>query len=355
MASGLTKYSYINALIRARISKLLSEELFGRMLRVRSLEEALQQLKNTPFAALDELYSKTGDLKRGELELIKEEISVFKSLARHVHKQTRDFTRAFLYRYEIDSLKNALRLFFSRVVCGRRIDEVVHYIVYEPVVNNLKYDAIVNADTMDEVIDAVSGTPYAQIIEKYRVHVTEDRSLFFLEAALDRFFFETLTSEADRLSAADRARAQHLIGLEIDLQNISWIIRYKTFYALTENEIEALLIPRGLTFSRDSIRQAYSDHGALQVVEHLVRSRYPGLSALVSAPPASAAARLELIEQILGHVMKHEIHRALTGNPFTICIIIAYFILKKNEIKRVITVLNAKKYDLSEDRIESLV
>jgi V/A-type H+-transporting ATPase subunit C len=53
--------------------------------------------------------------------------------------------------------------------------------------------------------------------------------------------------------------------------------------------------------------------------------------------------------------MKIEVRKILTGYPFTIGIILAYFILKSDEIRKIMTVLNAKFYEWPEERILSLV
>jgi vacuolar-type H+-ATPase subunit C/Vma6 len=41
------------------------------------------------------------------------------------------------------------------------------------------------------------------------------------------------------------------------------------------------------------------------------------------------------------------------GNPFSIGIILAYFILKKNELRKIMTILNAKVYMLQPEEIKS--
>ena len=53
--------------------------------------------------------------------------------------------------------------------------------------------------------------------------------------------------------------------------------------------------------------------------------------------------------------MKHEVQRILTGYPFTIGIILAYFMLKRNEMKKIRTILNAKRYHIEQERIESMI
>ena len=76
---------------------------------------------------------------------------------------------------------------------------------------------------------------------------------------------------------------------------------------------------------------------------------------MLTAQTSDSSSRLLLIERILEQVMKHEIQRILQGYPFTIGIILCYFLLKKNEIAKVKTVLNAKHYGVSEERIEGML
>jgi len=50
-----------------------------------------------------------------------------------------------------------------------------------------------------------------------------------------------------------------------------------------------------------------------------------------------------------------EVKKMLAGYPFTIGIILAYFILKANEIRKIMTVLNAKFYNWPEERILAVI
>jgi vacuolar-type H+-ATPase subunit C/Vma6 len=75
-----------------------------------------------------------------------------------------------------------------------------------------------------------------------------------------------------------------------------------------------------------------------------VKIEYPGLSALLSAQTSDSTSRLILIRRILEEIMKQEVRRILAGYPFTIGIVLSYFILKRNELRRIRTILNAKQY-----------
>jgi len=45
----------------------------------------------------------------------------------------------------------------------------------------------------------------------------------------------------------------------------------------------------------------------------------------------------------------------LSGYPFTVGIVLAYFVLKRNEMRKVRSILNAKYYKLSEERLQGIL
>jgi len=165
--SALSKYAFINAKLRGRISKILPDEIFEKLVKAPSLDAALDILRETSFAGLQEIYSSTGDLKKGELELLKKEIELYVNIKQYVHPNTVEFVNALLYQFEIENLKNAIRIYFDRKIRNRSADPNVHYILYEPIINEIPIDLIVNAESFDEIAGVCEGTPYNPIIKKY--------------------------------------------------------------------------------------------------------------------------------------------------------------------------------------------
>lgn len=355
MAGPLTKYAFINAKVRARISKLLSEDTLRQMATARSIDEALVLLRNSSFGILEEIYTKSGDLKLAELELLKSEIGVYGTITRYVRDEILDFVRSLLLRFETDNLKNALRIFFDGKIRKRHVEDAVHYILYDTIINTLNIDAIINADNLGEIARSLAATPYGALIKKHETAVEQDGSLFKLEVALDHFFYTNLVIQARGLRGTDRREALRLIGVEIDLQNINWIIRFKNFYNLPLEEVLSLIIPSGFNLDSASIKKTYSSQNVSAILNDVLKKKYPGLSTMLAAQTSDSTSRLLLIERILEQIMKHEIQRILQGYPFTIGIILCYFLLKKNEIARVKTVLNAKQYGFAEERIEGML
>ena len=355
MARPLSKYSFINAKLRARISKILPDEMFDQLAKAPSLDEALALLRETPFAGLEEIYSRTGDLKQAELELLKNEIELYRNIRQYLHHNSTEIVDALLTQFEIDNLKNAIRIYFNRKIRKRSDDISIHYILYDRIIYEMPIDIILNAENFDEIAGVCEGTPYSQIIRKYSHTVESEGSLFRMEIAFDHFYYKNLLSSIDKLDKRDRTIALRLTGVEIDLQNINWIIRFKNFYDLPLEAVLAAIVPGGFNLDRAIVDQLYSAQNVTSVLQGFVKSKYPGLSALLSSHTSDSTSRLLLIRRILEEIMKHEVQRILTGYPFTIGIILSYFVLKRNELKKIRIILNAKHYCIEEERIESMI
>ena len=356
MARSLSKYAFINAKLRARISKILPDETFSELAKAPSLDAVLALLQETPFANLEEVYSRTGDLKQAELELLKDEIELYKSIRQYLHPNSLDLIDALLARFEIDNLKNAIRIYFERNIRKHATDSVdTHYILYERIIHDIPIDIIINAENFDEVAGVCEGTPYNHIVRKYYHTVESEGSLFRMEIAFDHYYYENLLAAINKLGRRDRTIALRLTGVEIDLQNINWIIRFKNFYDLPLEAVLAAIVPGGFNLEHSIIDELFRAQNVTAMLQGFIKSKYPGLSSLLSSQTPDSTSRLLLIRRILEEIMNHEVQRILSGYPFTIGIILSYFILKRNELKKIRTILNAKHYGIQQERIESMM
>ena len=355
MAGPLAKYAFINAKLRARISQILPDDLFVQCAKAPSVEAVLAMLRDTPFSSLEEIYSSTGDLKQAELALLKSEIDLYKNVRNSMPQDAAAPVEALLVRFETDNLKHAIRLFFDRTIRHRSIERGRHYVLYEQILHDIPIDVIVNAKHFDEIAGVCGHTPYEPIIRKFGPTVESDKSLFRLEIGLDHYYYENLLVSIQRLSDQDRKVALRLIGVEIDLQNISWIIRFKEFQEMSLDVLINTLIPGGFSVDRPVIDDLYRAQNVTSALSDFLKDQYPGLSTLLSAKTSDSASRLLLINRVLEEVRKQEIHHILSGYPFTIGILLAYFLLKHDELRKIDMVLNAKHFGKDAERIESLL
>lgn len=354
MASRLKTYSFINAKLKARISLILPQSFYDQLIRASDLDAALSLVRETPFRAAAAAYERTGDLRMAELELFGREVDLHLELERHLSGEVLSFAQAMVARYEVEALKASLRVWFDRAIRGRDTGESGGYLYRGRVHHDLEVDRILAAANVEELLEALSGSPYAAAVAPCSDAIASG-SLFEAEIALDRFFFRQLLAAATALPALDRQIAERMIAVEIDLLNAAWMVRFRVAYDLPLDRVLAFLIPSRAGFSREQIAAAYQGGRVTELVSGLVSRRYPSLQVMLTAPAADELARLVLIERILQQIMLHEVGRLLSGHPFTIGVVLAYMVLKRNEIRTLMTILNAKLYGLPHERIRGVL
>jgi V/A-type H+-transporting ATPase subunit C len=260
----------------------------------------------------------------------------------HLSETDRALVRSLLTGYEIESLKNCLRLFFSRRVLGRQEAGVDEYQYDDPIVYRIDYGRLAASQSLEDIVEELEGTPYRDIVEEHQQVFRREGTLFPLETALDRFYYQQLMKHVSLLPVRDRKIARSIIGAEIDLLNVSWIIRYRTYYDLPEEKALAMTLPGGLTTN-------------VAFMQKTIRNIYPGLSTLLEAPATDTRSRLLLIEQVLEHILLQEVRKILAGYPFTVGIILAYFVLLRFEYRRIRALLVAKQLELPRERIGEIL
>jgi V/A-type H+-transporting ATPase subunit C len=354
VASRLKTYGFVNAKLRARISLILPQSFYDQLLRAADLGAALALLRETSFRGAVAAYESTGDLRMAELELFDREVQTHLELEGYLSAEVRAFAHAMAARYEIEALKAALRVWFDRAVRGRDTSAAGGYLYRGRIHHATDIDRILAASGVEEVVAALSGSPYAAAVAAAASTISAG-SLFEAEIALDRGFFEHLLAAAADLSPVDREIAERMIAVEIDLLNAAWMVRFRVAYNLDLDRVLGFLIPSRSGLSRQEIASAYQAGRITELVSSLVTRRYPSLQVMLTAPAADEVARLVLIERILQQIMLHEVGRLLSGYPFTIGTVLAYVVLKRNEIRTLMTILNAKLYGVAADRIRGVL
>ena len=352
------RYGFINAKLRARISKILEEPLRESLIKAGSLEEALQCLEGTAFSSLFAIYDKTGDLQAVEAELFRFQIEGYNEICHHTEGSVRDFVQAMTVRLEIENLKNILRLWFGSKIKKRPIGYRAGYLYSNPILHPVSWDFLINALTYEDILKGVENTPYRPLLDPFRETPVGEGGIFRIETSLDRFYYRFLSEKREDLPREDRAMVLRIMETEVDLQNLSWILRYSRFYNMGIEDLLNTLIPGGYKFTPEDLkpflergdsREGSPDPGTL------LSHRYPSLGAVPPGAEAAAgetgSARALLFEQLLEETRRREFMKIITGYPFTIGIILVYFFLKDRETRFLRGVLNGKYYGWGIDRI----
>ena len=354
MESKVRKYGFINAKLRARFTKFLDERLIDQIMDAPTLTDALILLRNTPFSDLEQAFNQGGDLKLVELVLFKHEVDLYQDIQRYLHGEVLDVVRALALYGEIENVKNALRLFFDRVIRGRDIEDASRYLYTSVIEHNIDARLVSHAENLDEAVGLLAESPYGPILDRHRDFIEKEKSLFKFEMALDRYYYKNLIEKVETLKGRDKAIALRIVGIEIDLLNVNWVIRFRNFYKLPQTDVLGLTVPHGYTLDQEALMEVYASENITRILKNIVTKRYPSLAVFLTYEASDAYARILLIEQVLDQILMLEVRRILSGYPFSIGTVLAYFILKRRDIRRAATALHGKQYNVSKERIRGI-
>ena len=342
----LATYAFINAKIRAMLSFLISPGLFSRMLEAEDIYKAMELLKEAPY--YKNIIENTGkeitDLRIIEKQLIKNDLDIHRKIYRSIPgKIERELVSFFIEKYELEQLKVALRIWNKKTPVN--IDD---FILGEKISFDIDYKKIIYAPNIEEIIFLLDDTPYRRPILNARERFKEKGSIFYLEASMDVGYYSRLFSCLESLSPRDKDVAKGIIGIQIDIENINWLIRMRKYYSLAAGEMLEWVIPGGSKINKENITKFYVTDGLTKIVDSVALGPYARIKDLIEE-------NMSLIENFLHEVLLKEVKKALSGYPFTIGTILSYLILKNSETRNVVSLLYAKSLGLKKEETALLL
>lgn len=355
MAWAVNKYGYINAKLRALLSKRISREQFSTMIGAGSLTEALQVLNGTEYGTAFNVYHETGDIKMVELELVRREIESLMSLRKTLDEDVVDIINGFLEGYELSALKDALRYWFDRSVRNRPVDDHVLYMMKDPIVFPIDYSAVVYADTPKDVVSLLEGTPYRQIVNDLLSEVLEGTTLFPVESRLDNLYFKRLFDKIDALSEKDRVIARRIIGIQVDMENIARLSRLIRLDGVNGPLREGTFVPGGSNIDVKELKTAAASKSPREFIKNTVTAYYGTPGIFEGKERERDDTFFVLLLSVLQDIFIDEVMKLLKGYPFTVGIVLAYCFIKQHETTKITAVLNAHYYGIDETRMREMV
>jgi len=346
---SLSRYAFANSKVRSMLSMLLTGDVLKSLIGARDMDELVALLEDTAYRGVVERFSYPYDPRQIETLILQDEVDRMKRVLSCVGDGPRKVVFDLLERYELENLKNLLRVWHRKASA----DEAA-YLIRGKICHDIPVDRILSAKTIEEVIILLEETPYRVPLIGALDTFRRTGNLFYLELALDISHYERLWEDIGSLPRGDRERARRLVGVEVDVRNIVWISRLKFYYDIPLAEVVHYMIPHGYRIGTDVVRDVYSSKEPGRFIWGILARFYRELPA---APPgAERPAGLETsdlwaLESILWQVLYREAHRSLMGYPFTIGTLLAFSVLKRIETKNLLAIMNGKRYGLSEEEI----
>ena len=343
---GLLAYSGITTKVRAMESRLLKPEQFRELAEQEDVRSAADYLKEQPAYA--EVFDGLDDTKlnRGYIEqiLTQSEYRDFTRLYRFSSMKQRKFLDLYFKHYEVEVIKKLLR----HMLGGRegQTDLSMFQGFFEKH-SELDLETLCRAKNFSEFTEALEGTVYGKLLSQ--MQEKGQTGLFDCELKLDLFYFQLLWKLRNKLlSKTERKILDDCFGSRLDLLNIQWICRARSFYRLSQAEIYALLIPVHYRLRADKVKLLVEAEDDAKFFAVLRETPYGKQEELQTGQMPDIQL---LSNQMLNRIYGRTGHRY----PHSPAVLDSYLYRKELEMRKIVTALEGIRYGLPASEIMGLL
>ena len=343
---GLLAYSGITTKVRAMESRLLKPEQFRELAEQEDVRSAADYLKEQPAYA--EVFDGLDDTKlhRGYIEqiLTQSEYQDFTRLYRFSSMKQRKFLDLYFKHYEVEVIKKLL----WHMLGGRegQTDLSMFQGFFEKH-SELDLETLCRAKNFSEFTEALEGTVYGKLLSQ--MQEKGQTGLFDCELKLDLFYFQLLWKLRNKLlSKTERKILDDCFGSRLDLLNIQWICRARSFYRLSQAEIYALLIPVHYRLRADKVKLLVEAEDDAKFFAVLRETPYGKQEELQTGQMPDIQL---LSNQMLNRIYGRTGHRY----PHSPAVLDSYLYRKELEMRKIITALEGIRYGLPAAEIMGLL
>lgn len=343
---GLLAYSGITTKVRAMESRLLKPEQFRELAEQEDVRSAADYLKEQPAYA--EVFDGLDDTKlhRGYIEqiLTQSEYRDFTRLYRFSSMKQRKFLDLYFKHYEVEVIKKLLR----HMLGGRegQTDLSMFQGFFEKH-SELDLETLCRAKNFSEFTEALEGTVYGKLLSQ--MQEKGQTGLFDCELKLDLFYFQLLWKLRNKLlSKTERKILDDCFGSRLDLLNIQWICRARSFYRLSQAEIYALLIPVHYRLRADKVKLLVEAEDDAKFFAVLRETSYGKQEELQTGQMPDIQL---LSNQMLNRIYGRTGHRY----PHSPAVLDSYLYRKELEMRKIVTALEGIRYGLPASEIMGLL
>jgi V/A-type H+-transporting ATPase subunit C len=336
---SLARYAATNALTRTMLSELLSGGEFESMIRSESLPGAWLALRKTSYGAwLPE--EPPGDILAIEKAFRETTAKRFRRSIHALRGAPREVGLLLLSRWDLDNLEFSLRLWHGKD------KKLQRFLTFPSFVDEVPVYDIVEAETLEEIGLLLRTTPYVEPVTASLAAYRERKSVFYVELALERDYYRRLLAASGALGGADANLARRIVGAEIDLVNLAWLSRLVDYYKIGTGDLHTFVIPGPSTISKHLAERGLSP-------DRLKELRSEALAGRVTKDVEARfeAGSVSMLETLVGETVVETARNTLSGYPFSIGCVFAFYLLKRTELRNLNTVFAGKWLGTEESEI----
>jgi V/A-type H+-transporting ATPase subunit C len=340
MIRDTLSYLYVNAKIMAKEGKFISSSRWEDLWGCTSPGEIASLLEGTDYFP----YLSEGAVSDSQ-ELEKAVLEEFSSLGREIStiipKRSWPIKEYLLKKWDVINLRAVMRGIHGD---AKKKDEIADSCIEGGELDVAFFKTLIDAESMDDFVALLAKTPYQSLIDGLSKY-NETKNLFFLEASLDRIFWEDIWLKVLKIKGIKEFR--EFIGVCVETHNLKIILRAKNDGLLLE-DINPFLIPdcTGL----NALLSAFDEEDLSDFIPILEDTIY--FEPLLSAQQEyEKTGSILAFEQALDNLVLKKAEDIRKKKPFGSGPLVGFLVSKDAEVKNLLTIVRSTEVDLDRNEI----
>ncbi len=326
---------YVVLRTHARISDLLDMDQMKKLADASDVEEFLEQVKKTSYGEFDVKIDEKTALNL-EKNFTKKFIERIEEIVKITPNKMGDFLRAYFdFRFEILNLKRILR--------GKSTDtseeEIKDSLITMDPYSINDYDELIRAESLEELVTMLSGTPYEGLQEKLSLY-TEHDALWPMELELNHIYAGNILRLTEELPAEDRHIVNSLVKYETDVENVLIAIKRRGKEDLNLDEI----FPVTYGIDKDDLKKIIEAENLSQTIDELKQPYHEVLAPIKTGDIA-------LVRAMLRKGKYEAATKARAGNQFGFNVILAFLVYSEIEKDNLVGLSWGKAQGLDSEKL----
>lgn len=323
-------YTYPNARVRAKIGKILNDKQITELAESENLDE----VKNFLRGHRD--YAKFVDKYPIEQALDANLAESYDLLAKIAPKDLKPTFDLMLDQWDIKNIKSVLIAKEAKLNEEETRELLVPYGVLKD-----DQDKLLDADSVQDLIVALEGTPYAKVLEEALPAFNENKTLLTLESALDNYYYDRILVKSSS-QADDNTRMLHgYIGTKVDIANIKIILRAKADN-LTYDQINPYVINSGYQLRDWKLKELMESEDMNSLLSSIESSEYGSIIA-DHIPEYNTTHSITVFDEALDAYERDMANNIFKKKPFGVGPIVGFMNKKEIEIKNLKIIARSKR------------
>lgn len=323
-------YTYPNSRVRAKIGKIFKEKQLTELTETDNLQEFKNYLRGyKDFAGLVDKYP----IEQALDVNLAESYDLLDKIAPNDLKPTFD---VMLHQWDIKNIKSILIAKEAELNEEETRELLVPY-------GSLKDDLskLIEADSVQDLIVALEGTPYAKVLEDALPDFNENKTLLTLESALDNYYYHRLLEKSANQTDENTRMLHSYVGTQVDIAAIKIILRAKAD-GLSYDQIKPYVIKRGYELRAWKLKEFMESEDMTSLLSSIESSEY-GKVIIEAIPKYNQEGSITVFDEALDAYERKMADNMFKKRPFGVGPIIGFLYKKETEIKNLKIIARSKK------------